>query len=167
MTTELMDTKVRVARAEYFFWLATLLAAFLLLRGESVEDTASFSFKAESFASAEASGAYSAFENLALEAKAVSVYDATFGRTLYAREQDTVLPLASLTKIMTAITALSLVPETTLIPLESVFLSPEGDSGLKTGDKWVLRDLLQFTLIESSNDGAFAIGSAIGSIAVG
>ena len=102
------------------------------------------------------------YQKLELEAKAVYVYDVKKERVLFEKNATEVLPLASITKVMTALTALSLVPETTDITISSEALKAEGDSGLKGGERWVLRDLLAFMLVKSSNDGAVAVSSTLG-----
>jgi len=103
------------------------------------------------------------FEGLGLEAGAVYVLDATKGEVLYAYNEDTRLPLASLTKIMTALVASEMIPQSTIIPINSGDIALEGDSGLLTDEKWRLSDIIDFTLITSSNDGASAIATVAGS----
>jgi len=103
------------------------------------------------------------FAGLGLEARAVYVLDATKGEVLYAYNDDTRLPLASLTKIMTALVASEMIPQSTIIPINSEDIALEGDSGLLTDEKWRLSDIIDFTLITSSNDGASAIATVAGS----
>lgn len=83
------------------------------------------------------------FTNLALEAKAAYVLDAQTGKVLFARNEESQLPLASLTKVMTAFVA-SDMPEDTVVAVSD-------------GEKWNLKKLLDYTLVVSSNDGASAI----------
>ncbi|MDP3996768.1 MAG: hypothetical protein Q8P86_03700 [bacterium] len=104
------------------------------------------------------------FKDISLEAKAAIVYDTLNDEVLYALNENTSLPLASLTKVMTAMTALSLIPDYTIIPIEKSFLEMEGDNGLYVDEKWLLRDLIDFTLMTSSNDGARAIATVAGRI---
>ena len=95
------------------------------------------------------------------------MYDAALDTTLFAKNATTSLPLASITKVMTATVALSLVPETTFIPIDLEAIKQEGDSGLRVGEKWLLRDLIKLMLVESSNDAAYAVSSTVGIIAKG
>ncbi|MES2087376.1 MAG: serine hydrolase [Patescibacteria group bacterium] len=106
----------------------------------------------------------SVFEKLALEAKAVYVYDVKENRALYSLNGDAQLPLASLTKVMMAVTALSLLPENAIVTIHSEFLNTEGDSGLLENERFSLKNLLDLTLLESSNDGASAIASVAGAV---
>ena len=102
------------------------------------------------------------FKNIKLSAKAAYVLDVNQNKTLFSLNEDAQLPLASLTKIMTAVTALSLIPDYTSVTIVRDFLSPEGDSELLVDEKWKLKDLVNLTLVNSSNDGARAIASAAG-----
>ena len=97
--------------------------------------------------------------NPALVARAVFVYDLTTGQTLFAKNATTSLPLASITKLMTALIAYEAVPHSTVITIHGADLAQEGDSGLFAQERWRLKDLLDFTLLSSSNDGANALSS--------
>ncbi|KKR79439.1 MAG: Serine-type D-Ala-D-Ala carboxypeptidase [Candidatus Nomurabacteria bacterium GW2011_GWA2_40_9] len=94
--------------------------------------------------------------NLELEAKAVSVYDATSKIKIYGENDTLPLPLASLTKTMTAIVALEESDEKN-INISKNAIDSEGEYGLLLGEIWKMTDLIKFTLIISSNDGATAI----------
>jgi len=104
------------------------------------------------------------FEGLGVEAKAAYVFDVAKGKILYAYNQDDKLPLASLTKMMTAIVATDLVPQSTVVEIEKEDIREEGDSGLLVGEKWRMSDIIDFTLTTSSNDGASAIATVAGSL---
>jgi D-alanyl-D-alanine endopeptidase (penicillin-binding protein 7) len=100
-----------------------------------------------------------AFESVVLEAKAAVVWDVVNNRELFAKNPDMPLPLASLTKVMTAITTDGKINDNQMVKITKEDLSPEGDSQLVVGDTWKARDLRDFTLLTSSNDGAFALAS--------
>ena len=104
------------------------------------------------------------FSGLDIEAKAAYVFDLVTGLPLYAYNENENLPLASLTKVMTAIVATDLVPKSTVVSITKDDVKLEGDSGLLVGEKWRLSDIIDFTLTTSSNDGASAIASVAGSI---
>ncbi len=106
------------------------------------------------------------FEGIPLEAKAAFVFDITNRKTIYTKNSEAQLPLASLAKLMTA-----LIAEETLLSGEAVVLSKEaiseeGDNGLLVGEEWRKDDLIRFTLLVSSNDGAHALASAVEAIHV-
>lgn len=102
------------------------------------------------------------FEDTTLTAKAAIVYDLTTDTVLYGKEEEAQLPLASVTKLLTAYAAVSRLGEEKLISIRGVDLLPEGDSGLLAGETWTVGDLARFTLIESSNDGAQALARLLG-----
>lgn len=107
------------------------------------------------------------FENISIAGQSAIVLDVKTGKVLYEKNSDVVRPLASITKIMTAVTALDLLPNYTVITINKEFLKEEGDSGFYRDEKWKLRDLLDYSLVTSSNDGAAAIASAAGAVESG
>ena len=74
--------------------------------------------KAELAAVAEANARPDPFASVSLQAKAAYVVDLKSGKVLFEKNSEAELPLASLTKLMTAITALSVVPEGTIITID-------------------------------------------------
>ncbi len=101
-----------------------------------------------------------------LVAHAAVVYDAKSGKVLYAKNADEPLPLASLTKLMSAEAILSLKEEDTPIVITPEDLEPDGDSGLQVGDVWSLKNLLTFGLVASSNDAMAAAAASAGKSSV-
>ena len=97
---------------------------------------------------------------LVMEAKAAYVIDTVTGEILYSQNATTSLPLASVTKLMTALTAYEQLPPSTVAAIRLSDIAQEGDSGLLANEHWRLKDLLDFTLLVSSNDGASALASA-------
>jgi D-alanyl-D-alanine carboxypeptidase (penicillin-binding protein 5/6) len=92
-----------------------------------------------------------------------ALLDGETGRVLYQKEGDTPRPMASTTKIMTAVVALEngCLEEKVTITQESVGV--EGSSlYLKEGEQLTLEELLYGMLLESGNDAAVAIALHIG-----
>ena len=102
------------------------------------------------------------FDSVFIEAKAAYVLDASTGEVLYQKNPELQLPLASVTKVMVALTAKKTLPEYTLVSISKDDLLEEGDSGLLVGEKWKLRNLLDFALVVSSNDAIRSIASIAG-----
>ena len=102
------------------------------------------------------------FVDIDLEAQAVCVIDTVTGKVLYERNKNTRLPLASLTKVMTAYVATETMGGNEIVAISAEDIKKEGNSGLLLGERWKISDLLDFTLITSSNDGASAIATAAG-----
>ena len=98
-----------------------------------------------------------AFAQIPLEAKAVIVYDLALGETLYAKNADAQLPLASLTKLLTVYTALAEFPPETLVTISADATRLDGPHVFKVGQTFTLADLARLTLVASLNDGAAAI----------
>lgn len=97
------------------------------------------------------------FETLSLRAESVYVYDTMNNTELFSKESDVQLPLASLTKVMTALIVREHVSADTRIFVQESDLSPEGDSGLSPGESFSRDDLVDFMLAVSSNDAARAL----------
>ncbi|MGC9031231.1 MAG: D-alanyl-D-alanine carboxypeptidase family protein [Minisyncoccia bacterium] len=73
------------------------------------------------------------------------------------------LPIASLTKLMSAIIAVEFLnPQETIKIDEEIINQPESIGELKIGDILNRDELLEIMLLESSNDAAFAIAKIIG-----
>ncbi len=101
-------------------------------------------------------------ENVPILAKAAFVYDVRENRVIYKKNEVAQLPLASLTKLMMALTAVKIFSKDSHIMIKKEFLEEEGDSGLLADESWKLKDLLDFSLVVSSNDGARSVASVIG-----
>lgn len=97
------------------------------------------------------------FENINLEAKSAYIYDVVKEKSIFELNADSQLPLASLTKLMTAVVAKENIPEWMLIDIGEESVLQEGDSGFMLGERWKIADLIDAMLISSSNDAAAAI----------
>jgi D-alanyl-D-alanine carboxypeptidase len=103
-----------------------------------------------------------AFSNVNVQAKAYVVYDIVDGTVIAGKNETMSLPLASITKVMTAITAWIHATPDTKITIRPSSVDGAYDLGLKNGQTWKLSELLKYTLIFSSNDGAQAIADNLG-----
>lgn len=84
-------------------------------------------------------------------------------RVLFEKNSSQKMAIASLTKLMTALVALEFYQAELEIPISKKAVSqPEEIGALKVGEILKVRDLLYITLIESSNDAAFALSELIG-----
>jgi D-alanyl-D-alanine carboxypeptidase (penicillin-binding protein 5/6) len=102
------------------------------------------------------------FKDITLEAQAAYVYDVNTKKVLYQKNDDIPLPLASITKAMTALVAEETDQNNLTVTIDQNALATDGESGLQEGEKWNLKKLLSFMLISSSNDGAAAVAEALG-----
>lgn len=102
-------------------------------------------------------------EQLQLYAQAAVLMDADSGRVLYGKNEDTVLPMASTTKIMTCILALEYGDSEQIVEASAYAASmPKVKLYVKQGEKFRLKDLLYSLMLESHNDAAVVIAEAVG-----
>ncbi|MEK7120980.1 MAG: hypothetical protein AAB840_02715 [Patescibacteria group bacterium] len=106
----------------------------------------------------------SPYDLLTLNAKSVYVFDIKTKEVLYSKNEEMQWPLASVSKLMTAIVAKENAPSGFSIRTADVLLQDRGGGDIRSGEWWNLADLIDFSLVSSSNDGALAIASAIGAI---
>lgn len=98
-----------------------------------------------------------------VNAASALVLEAETGRVLYAENRTTVRPLASLTKLMTALVALDQVGDLeTQITITKEDYARGGRMYIYAGDVLTVRDLLYLSLVSSSNDAALALSRAGG-----
>ncbi|MCE9549317.1 hypothetical protein K8Q98_02880 [Candidatus Nomurabacteria bacterium] len=98
-----------------------------------------------------------ALNNTPVLAKAISVFNIDKSKNIYGKDDQKSMPIASLAKIMTAITALNFYDYEDVLSLSPKAISQAGDYGLLVGEKWKVSDMVKFTLISSANDGAYAL----------
>ena len=93
-----------------------------------------------------------------IDAKSALVYDTRSGRFLFAKNPRIKLPVASLTKILSAVVVLENLDlkETVRIPKEVLKVDEEKQS-LYLDEEITVQSLLKLMLIESSNDAAYAL----------
>ena len=100
---------------------------------------------------------------LNLSAQSAVLIDARDGRVLYEKDADTPRPMASTTKIMTAIVALENCDVNEIIEIADEAVGVEGSSiYLQKGERMTLSDLLYALLLQSANDAAVAIAVGVG-----
>ncbi len=118
---------------------------------------------AEPHETATASVAISPLGTITITGKAAFVYDVRTSRVLFAQEPDTVLPLASITKLMTSLVTTELLPDDTTVSISKKALAQDGASGFVDGEKISVDELRSYAMLASSNDAAYALSNAAGS----
>jgi hypothetical protein len=93
------------------------------------------------------------FENINIEAKAYVVYDVNNDEIIHSKNENEILPLASLTKVASAITMMHIASGTEKITIKKNLLNKGEylDIGLIEGQEWEMQELLKFALVYSSN----------------
>lgn len=97
-----------------------------------------------------------------LEARAALLIDRQSGRILYAKNENEMLPIASTTKIMTALLAIELCDPSEIVTASA---NASGTSGtslyLGAGEELTMDQMLKGLLLRSANDAAVAIAEHI------
>ncbi len=110
---------------------------------------------------------------LNLEAKSafsLEIYKYGKEKVLFRKDIDKVLPIASLTKLMTGLIVVENTPQNDYDFSRAVTVSPQGASrddvpvygNLKEGDSFTVKKLLNIMMLYSSNDAAFTLSEVIG-----
>ncbi len=102
------------------------------------------------------------FDEVRVVGKSAFVFDVREGRALFNKNADESLPLASITKLMTALVAYELLDDSSEVGITTAAIRTDGDSGLKDGESFSRKDITDMVLIASSNDGAAALALAGG-----
>lgn len=97
------------------------------------------------------------FATVQAAAKAAIVYDLATGETLYEKNADAQLPLASLTKLLTVYAALAELAPNTPITISENAAEYDAPRVFRAGQVLSLSDISRLTLTASLNDGAAAI----------
>lgn len=101
-------------------------------------------------------------ESISVSAKSALLMDASSGKVLYQKDAFVKLPMASTTKIMTAVVATENTELTSIVEISPDATGIEGSSiYLYPGEKLTMEDLLYALLLESANDAASAIAIAV------
>lgn len=101
-----------------------------------------------------------AYEDIRLMGKAAIVYDLATREVLYEKNAKSQLPLASLTKLLTAYAGATALSDSSPVAISASAISEEGESGLTEGETFAFKDAAKLALVASSNDAAAAIAEA-------
>ena len=102
-------------------------------------------------------------EAFSINSKAYAVLECSTNRLLYSKNKDEKLPMASTTKVMTAVLALEKGSLNDVVEIKKEYTGIEGTSiYLKEGEKLTLEDLLHGMMLVSGNDAAVAVAYHIG-----
>jgi D-alanyl-D-alanine carboxypeptidase len=102
-------------------------------------------------------------EPVELTAEAWIVYDVDADLVLASQRADEERPMASVTKIMTALVVVEEADlDGTVRISESAAATGEAEIGLVPGERWSVRDLLAAVMVRSGNDAAVALAEHVG-----
>ena len=96
-----------------------------------------------------------------IEAKAALIFEPEKNKILYQKNIEQVLPIASLTKLMTGLIILEEINLDQIVTVSKEAVGAYGDmGGLVINEKISVKNLLYALLMESSNDAAIALAEA-------
>lgn len=131
--------------------LALLLVLVTAIELAGVAPEASVAAAAQARAGAHAA---EAFEHISLGAQSAYVINLTTGEEFFALNPDVQLPLASITKVALALAVTEVLPLEARITIPRDTAPPGSAERLAAGETWTVQDILDFTLVASSNGGA-------------
>ena len=102
-------------------------------------------------------------EELKIDSRIALIYDRASGRILYEKNGNKQTPMASTTKIMTAIVVLENANLKDVVTIDSKAAGTGGSRlGLNKNDKITVNDLLYGLMLRSGNDAAVALANYVG-----
>ena len=102
----------------------------------------------------------SEFDTVRLVGKAAVVIDIKTGATLFVFNADTQLPLASLTKVPMVLAVSETLSPDDLMTIPYDTAPSSSGRRLTKGARWRVQDVIDFTLVASSNEGATMLAAA-------
>ena len=84
------------------------------------------------------------------------------GKILFEKNKSEVRPLASITKVVSALTILRFLDPSEKITVSAFAVATEEPSSLLVGEHFAVRDLLAMAMVESSNDAVMALVERLG-----
>lgn len=101
--------------------------------------------------------------SISTSARSATLYMPEAREFIYSKNSDDILPMASTTKIMTAIVAIEKTKLSDIVTIDESAVGTEGSSAyLKYGDVLTMEELLYALLLQSANDAAVAIAYYVG-----
>lgn len=107
------------------------------------------------------------YEDLKVECKAAILLEAETGEVLYCKNEDTALPLASVTKIMTLLLVMEAISDGRISLDDEVIISEHASSMggsqvfLREGERMSVNELIKCAVIASANDACVALSEHV------
>lgn len=102
------------------------------------------------------------FADISLNAEAVAVYEVRSEKFLYRENTEKILPIASITKLMTTLIVHETLEDGVTIEVPKEAVEQYGNSGMRTGELISKENLSAYALLSSSNDAAYALAYSVG-----
>jgi D-alanyl-D-alanine carboxypeptidase (penicillin-binding protein 5/6) len=104
------------------------------------------------------------FSNVEIRAEAAYVWDVVGQRALFQKNADKPLPLASVTKLMTALVSYELVSDDTLVTISEAAAAQQSGGSFTAGEIFKAKELADFALISSYNSAAYTLADSVGAL---
>jgi D-alanyl-D-alanine carboxypeptidase (penicillin-binding protein 5/6) len=101
-------------------------------------------------------------DNIKIYGESAFVFDVASGEVLYEKNSDEVLPLASITKLMTTLVAYEILEDNANVTISKEAAAQQSGGSLKEGEVFNVRELADFALISSYNSAAYSLATAVG-----
>lgn len=101
------------------------------------------------------------FSSINTVGESVIVFDLNNDKILFSKKENSAIPLASITKIVTALTASDFLSEQDIITINYEDVAVVTNAGLEAGQVWNFKDLRDFMMTTSSNGAARAISRKV------
>ncbi len=104
------------------------------------------------------------FPEVSITGNSAYVLDIRNNQTLFSYNADKVMPLASITKLMTALLSYEIMDANAPVDVVQRATRQESALGLSTNDIFTHRSMAELILLSSANDGAYALANVAGKL---
>lgn len=162
MNNNIMKNKIKLI----LIWVLTLLimlSTIIVIFVSEKQNHVALQTSKQNVANSEENKNSNKINNPELNARIALIYDRASGRIIYEKNGNKQTPMASTTKILTAIVTLENADLKETVTIESKAAGIGGSRlGLKKNDKITVNDLLYGLMLRSGNDAAVALAIHVG-----
>ena len=162
MNNNIMKNKIKLI----LIWVLTLLimlSTIIVIFVSEKQNHVALQTSKQNVANSEENKNSNKINNPELNARIALIYDRASGRIIYEKNGNKQTPMASTTKILTAIVTLENADLKETVTIESKAAGIGGSRlGLKKNDKITVNDLLYGLMLRSGNDAAVALALHVG-----
>ncbi|MEX0910255.1 MAG: serine hydrolase [Candidatus Paceibacterota bacterium] len=101
------------------------------------------------------------FPQVLVKASSAVVFDLEKEKIIFSKNPNEQLPLASVTKLMTVLVTVDNLDLADTVTISKSDLAGGSNAGLTAGDTWSVKNLINYTLVTSSNGGASALARQV------
>lgn len=162
MNNNIMKNKIKLILI-WVLTLLTMLSSIIVIFVSEKQNYVALQRSKQNVANSEENKNSNKINNPELNARIALIYDRASGRIIYEKNGNKQTPMASTTKILTAIVTLENADLKETVTIESKAAGIGGSRlGLKKNDKITVNDLLYGLMLRSGNDAAVALAIHVG-----